>query len=172
VTDKELLRGFIQKHLGSEVSGHIGFCRGKIPSGGIKDKIFNKNVFLVGDAAGLTNPITLAGIYSALLSGKICAYCIFGEVNLGKENSPGVYEKVIKKQAFAEPDLKYLAARCFNLPQEMLLLLGEYFDSKDNRHKDFFKFIKLAFKYPAVLAHIKPLFKLRKLLKSGADKLW
>jgi hypothetical protein len=35
-----------------------------------------------------------------------------------------------------------------------------------------FKFIKLAFKYPAVPANIKPLFMLRKLLKTGADKLW
>jgi geranylgeranyl reductase family protein len=172
VADKELLRRFIKKQFGVEESGHAGFCRGKIPAAGIKDKIFDNNVFLVGDAAGLVNPVTLAGIYSALLSGKICAYCIFGEVKLGKANSPGVYEKVINKQPFASPDLKYLASRCFDLPQEVLLFLGEYFDSNDYRHKDFTKFLRLALKYPAVLADIKPLFKLRKLLKSGADKMW
>jgi digeranylgeranylglycerophospholipid reductase len=172
VADKELLRGFIKKHLGVEESGHIGFCRGAIPSGGIKDKIFNDNVFLVGDAAGLVNPVTLAGIHSALLSGKICAYCIFGEVRLGKKESPAIYEKVIKKQPFASKELKYLASRCFTLPESVLNFLGEYFDSRDNTYKNPFKFIKLAFKYPAVPANIKPLFMLRKLLKTGADKLW
>lgn len=172
VSDKELLRDFIKKRLGTPESGHSGFCRGSIPTGGIKDKIFDNNVFLVGDAAGLVNPVTLSGIQSALLSGKICAYCIFGETRLGKKESPAVYEKVIKKQAFASKDLKYLSSECFDLPAGVLDMLGEYFDSREFSYKNPLKFARLALKYPAVLAKIKPLLMLRKLLKTSADRLW
>lgn len=44
---------------------------GLVPIGGPAEKTVVKNVILAGDAAGLTHPITGAGILSAVISGKL-----------------------------------------------------------------------------------------------------
>jgi flavin-dependent dehydrogenase len=60
--------------VGAEISCLTG---GAIPAGGMR-RLFTKlgkaTVLLCGDAAGLTNPITGAGIASAVISGKEAGY--------------------------------------------------------------------------------------------------
>ena len=56
-------------------AGRIGteiFCRtgGAIPVGGLREQLVLGNVLFVGDAAGLTHPITGAGIAAAVTSGE------------------------------------------------------------------------------------------------------
>lgn len=60
-----------QGRVGPEVLGHTG---GAIPSGGMLEPVARKaqaHILLAGDAAGLTNPITGAGITSAVISGEL-----------------------------------------------------------------------------------------------------
>ncbi|MFN3745712.1 MAG: geranylgeranyl reductase family protein [Hyphomicrobiaceae bacterium] len=60
-----------QGRVGREVLGHTG---GAIPSGGMLEpvsRIGAAHVLLAGDAAGLTNPITGAGILAAVVSGEM-----------------------------------------------------------------------------------------------------
>ncbi len=60
-----------QGRVGREVLDHTG---GAIPSGGMLETVARRgptHVLLAGDAAGLTNPITGAGILSAVLSGEM-----------------------------------------------------------------------------------------------------
>ena len=57
--------------VGKEILGHTG---GPIPVGGMLDPIGNLGdvpVFLAGDAAGLANPVTGAGISAAVISGGL-----------------------------------------------------------------------------------------------------
>lgn len=44
---------------------------GAIPVGGLREKLIIDNVIFVGDAAGLTHPITGAGISAAVMSGEM-----------------------------------------------------------------------------------------------------
>ena len=53
--------------VGGEVLGRTG---GSIPVGGIRVPLVHDNILFVGDAAGLTHPITGAGIASAVVSGE------------------------------------------------------------------------------------------------------
>jgi geranylgeranyl reductase family protein len=53
--------------LGREIFYRTG---GAIPVSGLRNKIVHDNILFVGDAAGLTHPITGAGISSAVLSGE------------------------------------------------------------------------------------------------------
>jgi flavin-dependent dehydrogenase len=65
----ELIKDSIIKgdeHINSTISGLA-------PVYGIKSRIVKNNIVLVGDAAGLCNPITGAGNYNAALSAKIVA---------------------------------------------------------------------------------------------------
>jgi geranylgeranyl reductase family protein len=53
--------------VGMEILGRTG---GPIPVGGLRDRLAVGNVLFVGDAAGLTHPITGAGIAAAVISGE------------------------------------------------------------------------------------------------------
>ncbi len=53
--------------VGPEVLGRTG---GAIPVGGMRASLVHENIVFVGDAAGLTHPITGAGIASAVVSGE------------------------------------------------------------------------------------------------------
>jgi digeranylgeranylglycerophospholipid reductase len=53
--------------VGSEIFFHTG---GAIPVGGLRERLAVGNVMFVGDAAGLTHPITGAGIAAAVISGE------------------------------------------------------------------------------------------------------
>ncbi len=53
--------------VGREVLGRTG---GAIPVGGMRASLVHENIVFVGDAAGLTHPITGAGIASAVVSGE------------------------------------------------------------------------------------------------------
>jgi flavin-dependent dehydrogenase len=49
---------------------------GLIPVGGIRNQLVKNNIVLIGDAAGLCNPITGTGIYNSALSAKITAVTV------------------------------------------------------------------------------------------------
>lgn len=49
---------------------------GLVPDGGLVSKLSNERMLLAGDAAGCTNPITGAGIMSAVVSGQLAAECV------------------------------------------------------------------------------------------------
>jgi geranylgeranyl reductase family protein len=53
--------------VGSEILVHTG---GAIPVGGMRERLVFGNVLFIGDAAGLTHPITGAGIAAAVISGE------------------------------------------------------------------------------------------------------
>ena len=71
--------------VGAQVLGHTG---GPIPVGGMLDLVGalgGAQVLLVGDAAGLTNPVTGAGINSAAVSGRLAGE--YGAEWLGGEST-------------------------------------------------------------------------------------
>jgi flavin-dependent dehydrogenase len=53
--------------VGPEILARTG---GPIPVGGLRSSLVERNVVFVGDAAGLTHPITGAGIAAAVISGE------------------------------------------------------------------------------------------------------
>lgn len=61
----------------------LGYTGGAIPVGGMIEptgRLAGRAVFLVGDAAGLTNPITGAGISAAVMSGKMAGAAVVAEL--------------------------------------------------------------------------------------------
>ncbi|OUT47836.1 MAG: hypothetical protein CBB68_15565 [Rhodospirillaceae bacterium TMED8] len=83
---KRLLR---ERRIGNAVLGHTG---GEIPVGGMVKacgRLGEVAVFLAGDAAGLANPITGAGIPSAVISGELAgeaaASSVGGDCSAGED---------------------------------------------------------------------------------------
>ncbi len=78
-----------ESRIGEAVLTHTG---GEIPVGGMVTsygQLGGVDVFLAGDAAGLTNPITGAGIPSAVISGELAGEvaiaAVAGDPNAGKD---------------------------------------------------------------------------------------
>jgi digeranylgeranylglycerophospholipid reductase len=56
--------------VGAEILSRTG---GAIPVGGLREQLVTGQILLVGDAAGLTHPVTGAGIAAAVISGEAAA---------------------------------------------------------------------------------------------------
>ncbi|MBU0765740.1 MAG: NAD(P)/FAD-dependent oxidoreductase [Bacteroidetes bacterium] len=71
-----------------------------IPVSPRSDGLCRNNVFLTGDAAGLTDPVTAEGITNALLSGRIAAEALT-EGKLDPARCAAIFEKRMKQEILA-----------------------------------------------------------------------
>lgn len=65
----------------SGVSGRINgkkteFITGALPIYGLREKLVSGNILLVGDSAGMADPVTGAGIHNAILAGEVAGKTI------------------------------------------------------------------------------------------------
>lgn len=81
--------------LGESVISRTG---GAIPVGGLRAKLHTDSIVFVGDAAGLTHPITGAGIPSAVISGERAGQAAVAYLQLNKHNALDDYEEDIRDQ--------------------------------------------------------------------------
>lgn len=81
--------------LGNEIVYRTG---GPIPVGGLRKKLAVGNILFTGDAAGLTHPITGAGIAAAVVSGERAGEAARQLVQLQDANAPADFEEDIRDQ--------------------------------------------------------------------------
>jgi flavin-dependent dehydrogenase len=74
---------------------------GAIPVGGLRQRLAHDNILFAGDAAGLTHPITGAGIAAAVVSGERAAQAAQALIRQGDEHALADYEQDLREQ-FAE----------------------------------------------------------------------
>ena len=83
----------------SGVRRHTGRCPGTASAGrsdGQPDQVVAGNACIVGDAAGLVNPVSFGGIRTALVSGRMAADAI-------ARKDLGLYQTCWKRSGFADP---------------------------------------------------------------------
>ncbi len=71
---------------------------GAIPVGGLREHLHVGPTMFTGDAAGLTHPITGAGIPSAVISGERAGQAAVSYLKQGKEDAFADYEEDIRDQ--------------------------------------------------------------------------
>jgi geranylgeranyl reductase family protein len=136
VTD---LKGSLLKYLAgkglneTEIKGFRGHM---IPLGPHDGPFANKNSLLVGDAAGLADPITGEGIYHALRQAEIAAGCIARSLTDSKMDL-ATYNSLIKKEFLQELGYaKRLARLFYDLPRLSHLLVRAKKDRVIGYHLD------------------------------------
>lgn len=160
---KNFLEEVVRKNYGN--FGLLENRSGAVPFGGILSKISKENVLLIGDAAGLADPIFLGGINQAMWSAKIAAQCILND-------GVDFYESKIKSLPFA--DIKLIKAReifyLFN--NQVLNELGEVLENKGTSYlKTLPGFVKLLSK-PRLRQKIFQLYKFFSIWRNNRDYLW
>ncbi len=87
-------------------------------------RIFKNNIFLVGDAAGLADPIFKGGMSQAMCSANIAAQCIL-------ENKTYLYQVKISSMPFLNPKLIKASKIFFNSENQTLNNLSEVLERKN-----------------------------------------
>ena len=93
----------LTQYYGFEPSDLWGLRGHHLPVRAPTSPILDGNILLVGDAAGLLDPLSGEGIYSALWSGKTAAYHI-GEYFAGETEDLDGYRQEVERELI--PDLK------------------------------------------------------------------
>lgn len=70
---------------------------GAIPVGGLRDRLVDGNILFAGDAAGLTHPVSGAGIAPAVVSGELAADAVRALL-AGDMAAPGAYADELRDQ--------------------------------------------------------------------------
>jgi len=86
----------------SDVSGRLNgkkteFITGALPVGGLREKLVSGNILLVGDSAGMADPITGAGIHNAILAGEVAGKTIIDVLEKDDLELLSNYEMRIRK---------------------------------------------------------------------------
>jgi geranylgeranyl reductase family protein len=109
---------------------NVRTAEGLVPIGGPVESTVKNNVILAGDAAGLTHPITGAGILSAVISGKEAGITAADalEKSKGNEINPDDLKKYEKEwRSFLGADLELASNR--------RKLLNGYYNQEHDRFK-------------------------------------
>ncbi|MGC8906282.1 MAG: geranylgeranyl reductase family protein [Desulfomonilaceae bacterium] len=77
--------------------GVLATSCGLIPVSGPRPSLFSQNVLFCGDAAGLTHPITGAGVSQALISGDLAGRLIAAAITGGAADAAEAYDAEMKK---------------------------------------------------------------------------
>ncbi len=96
---RQYLDAFInESHAAAQLAGKKKeYITGALPIGGLREKLVFDNVLLVGDSAGMADPITGAGINSAMLAGEIAGETIINALENDDIAMLSRYELKVKK---------------------------------------------------------------------------
>ncbi|MDO9098881.1 MAG: NAD(P)/FAD-dependent oxidoreductase [Candidatus Methanoperedens sp.] len=96
---REYLDSFIREShaFGGANVKKTGYITGALPISGLREKLVSGNVLLVGDSAGMADPVTGAGINNAVLSGEIAGKTIIEALESDEMAALSQYENRIKK---------------------------------------------------------------------------
>lgn len=94
----EILAAFLDglRHIGLIRSGTLARSGGLIPVSGIRRTLVEGNVVFCGDAAGLTHPVTGAGIPQAVFSGDLAGHAAATALETGGQSPLKGYEAEIR----------------------------------------------------------------------------
>jgi digeranylgeranylglycerophospholipid reductase len=158
---KEFLKKVVEKNYGDYKI--LENRSGTIPIANISQcRIYKNGAFLIGDAAGLADPILKGGINQAMMSGKIAAQCIL-------ENNSNFYEAKIKAMPFADAKLTEASEILFSLDNKVLNELGNVFEKKEFFYAETFQgFLKVLLNL-TLLRNIKKFFMLFLVWRKNKD---
>ncbi len=153
---KAPLNRFCKEFLKIDPEKKIKQTGGLIPRDGPIPEFSARGAYVVGDAAGLTNPITKGGIHVALLSAQLAAHACRMAIEgpdtesrvpahalenrkaarahdmLGPDTEPHeLYEKVLRAQPYCDPKFIAESKIIYSLPVEVMSHIGDIYDGNN-----------------------------------------
>jgi len=173
---------------------------GLIPRDGPIPQFSTKDAYVVGDSAGLTNPITKGGVHVGMLSGEYAAIAIRNELGSGKLIPPkhaidchelrGLYwekagmalhpeleshiwyDRILKRQPWTKQKFVDQSKLIYSLDKRVLNLIGEIYDGKNYSDLPWLKMFGVLFKNPDLVPMAGKLLKIKASLKVTETYGW
>jgi len=184
----------IENELGHRQNG------GLIPRDGPIPFFSTKDAYVVGDAAGLTNPITKGGVHVGMLSGQYAAIAIQNELGTGKLYPPSHsvnchelrgeywekcekalhpdleshvwYDRIMKRQPWTQQKFVDQSKLIYSLDKRILNLIGEIYDGNNYSKLPWLKMLRVLIKNPDLLPMAGKLLKIKASLKVTETYGW
>lgn len=145
---------------------------GQIPRGTIIPKFVKDNVLIVGDAAGLTNPLTKGGIHAAIFSGRQAGLALSDAIESGQPEMALKYEIVMKASRFTDPDMMEHGKLIYSLTDDAASFVGELLNGKDIHEFSLLKAIVPLLRNLRIVPFIPRFLKILKALKITSIYGW
>ncbi len=167
--------------VGGHLDAHaatVAFCRsrgldpsrarakiaGQIPYHYEFSRYASRGVAVVGDAAGLPNPMDGGGIHAALWSGRVAGAIAAEALDAGDPSRLDAYDRTVRESPFLNPIFLWAIERIRHWPDRMLNFLGRAL--RDRTHRELSPLEKLLaiIGEPASLPHLYTFFRLTRAL--------
>ena len=173
---------------------------GLIPRDGPIPQFSTKDAYVVGDSAGLTNPITKGGVHVGMLSGEYAAIAIRNELGSGKLVPPthainhhelrgqywekaGMalhpeleshiwYDRILKRQPWTKQKFVDQSKLIYSLDKRVLNLIGEIYDGRNYSNLPWLKMFGVLLKNPDLIPLAGDLLKIKASLKVTETYGW
>ena len=173
---------------------------GLIPRDGPIPQFSTKDAYVVGDSAGLTNPITKGGVHVGMLSGEYAAIAIGNELGSGKLVPPSHainyhelrgqywencgealhpdleshvwYDRILKRQPWTKQKFVDQSKLIYSLDKRVLNLIGEIYDGRNYSDLPWLKMFAVLIKNPDLAPLAGKLLKIKASLKITETYGW
>lgn len=145
---------------------------GQIPRGKVIPEFVRNNVLIVGDAAGLTNPITKGGIHAALYSGRNAGLTISNAIEKKDDGILMEYERIMRSSPFTNPVMMEYGKLIYGLSDEMASFIGELLYEKNFDEISYFNAFFRMLRKPSFFLMVPRLLKIIKALKISSKYGW
>ncbi|MCH2420623.1 MAG: NAD(P)/FAD-dependent oxidoreductase [Candidatus Poseidoniia archaeon] len=173
---------------------------GLIPRDGPIPQFSTKGAYVVGDSAGLTNPITKGGVHVGMLSGEYAAIAIGNELGSGKLVPPSHainyhelrgqywencgealhsdleshvwYDRILKRQPWTKQKFVDQSKLIYSLDKRVLNLIGEIYDGRNYSDLPWLKVFAVLIKNPDLAPLAGKLLKIKASLKVTETYGW
>jgi digeranylgeranylglycerophospholipid reductase len=140
---------------GIDPSRRLQTIAGQIPFRFEFRKYSENGVAIVGDAAGVTNPLNGGGIHAALWSGRVA-----GE--LAAEGRLDAYDGLVRGSPFLDPVLNWMIERLRRWDDGVLNFVGDLLDGADWKHLSALAGVRRALRHPRMFAHAREFLRMRR----------
>jgi digeranylgeranylglycerophospholipid reductase len=148
------LQGFCRER-GIDPSRRLQTIAGQIPYHFDLRRYSEDGVAIVGDAAGVTNPLNGGGIHAALWSGRVA-----GE--LAAEGRLDAYDGVLRASPFLDPVLYWMIERLRRWDDRVLNFVADLLEGTDWREVSALSGLRRAARDPRMFAHLREFLRMRR----------
>ncbi len=157
----DLLNNYCKK-MGFEIKNKKRLIAGKVPFLFKFKTRALPGVMIVGDAAGMANPVTGGGIHAALYSGKIAGKIAVESLEKKDMKITEKYDKIIKKSMFLHPIHRKVSNYFQKWTNEDWKFFGNAADGLDMSDLTYFRSFLIGLKYPKYMLRARELLAIRK----------
>ena len=140
---------------GIDVSKRLQTIAGQVPFRFEFRRYSENGVAIVGDAAGVTNPLNGGGIHAALWSGRVA-----GE--LAAAGRLDAYDGIVRRSPFLDPILNWMMAQLRRWDDGVLNFVGDLLDGADWKELSAVAGLRRALRHPRMFAHVREFLAMRR----------